>query len=63
MEGGGIALDEFDLVILPEYLKRRCKVIWRQQDKLGVEFAKIAALSATSPGNLKRAGTGSTRRR
>ena len=46
VDGSKVPIDEFDLVILPEYLKRRCKVIWRQPDKLGVRFLKGGSLSA-----------------
>ena len=46
VDSGKIPIDEFDLLILPEYLKRRCKVIWRRQDKLGVQFLKGASLAA-----------------
>ena len=30
--------DEFDLVILPEYLNRRCSVVWRKPKGIGVRF-------------------------
>jgi hypothetical protein len=30
--------DEFMLLVEHEQLKRRCRVIWRQPNKLGVEF-------------------------
>jgi hypothetical protein len=30
--------DRFKLLIKPELLKRSCKVVWRDVDKLGVTF-------------------------
>ena len=49
IDSGKMPVDEFELIIFPEYLKRRCKVVWRQQDKLGVQFLPSAILApATS---------------
>lgn len=36
--GAPILEDTFDLVILPEYLNRRCQVVWREGDRIGVKF-------------------------
>jgi hypothetical protein len=33
-----VPLDEFNLVIKPEYLNRRCRVAWRKPGKIGVHF-------------------------
>ncbi len=30
--------DEFTLLIKPEFLKRRCKVVWRSAKRIGVQF-------------------------
>jgi PilZ domain-containing protein len=30
--------DEFELLIKPELLKRKCHVMWRSEDRLGVQF-------------------------
>ena len=34
-----VTVDEFDLVILPEYLNRKCRVVWRKPNRIGVRFA------------------------
>jgi hypothetical protein len=31
-------MKEFDLVILPEYLNRRCRVAWRKPKSIGIRF-------------------------
>src|SRR5687767_10120629 len=33
-----VTVDEFDLVILPEYLNRKCRVAWRKPKSIGVRF-------------------------
>lgn len=33
-----IPVNEFNLVIKPEYLTRRCQVAWRRPQKIGVRF-------------------------
>jgi hypothetical protein len=33
-----VPVDEFYLVIKPEYLTRKCKVAWRQPQQIGVRF-------------------------
>ena len=33
-----IPLDEFDLIIQPESLNRRCRVAWRKPQRMGVRF-------------------------
>ena len=33
-----VAVDEFNLVILPEYLNRKCRVVWRKPKWIGVRF-------------------------
>ena len=33
-----VTVDEFDLVILPEYLNRKCRVVWRKSRWIGVRF-------------------------
>ena len=33
-----VPVDEFDLIILPEYLKRKCHVVWRKAQGIGVRF-------------------------
>jgi hypothetical protein len=33
-----VPVDEFDLVILPEYLNRKCRVAWRTPKRIGVRF-------------------------
>ena len=30
--------NDFTLVIKPEYLKRKCRVVWRSAKKIGVRF-------------------------
>jgi hypothetical protein len=35
--------DEFMLVVEHEQLKKKCRVIWRKPDRLGVEFAAEAS--------------------
>lgn len=30
--------DSFDLLIKPELLKRHCRVVWRADNRLGVQF-------------------------
>jgi hypothetical protein len=33
-----VPVDEFDLIILPEYLNRKCRVAWRKPKRIGVRF-------------------------
>ena len=33
-----VPVDEFDLVILPEYLNRKCSVAWRRAKRMGIRF-------------------------
>lgn len=33
-----VTVDEFNLVIKPEYLTRKCRVAWRKPQKIGVRF-------------------------
>jgi len=33
-----VPVDEFDLVILPEYLNRKCRVAWRTAKRMGIRF-------------------------
>jgi hypothetical protein len=33
-----VTVNEFDLVILPEYLNRKCRVAWRKPQSIGVRF-------------------------
>ena len=33
-----VPTDEFDLVILPEYFNRRCRVAWRKPKRIGIHF-------------------------
>ena len=33
-----VPVDRFDLVILPEFINRRCEVAWRKPGKIGVRF-------------------------
>lgn len=40
-----VGVDEFNLVIMPEYLTRRCHVVWRKPQKIGVHFASTARLT------------------
>ena len=35
-----VPVDEFNLVILPEYINRKCRVVWRKPQKIGVRFVK-----------------------
>jgi len=30
--------DEFDLIIRPEYQRRRCHLVWRKAQRIGVRF-------------------------
>jgi hypothetical protein len=38
VESARVTVDEFDLVILPEYLNRKCRVAWRKPKRIGVRF-------------------------
>ena len=38
VDSAAVPVDEFDLVIMPEYLSRKCRVAWRQPQKIGVRF-------------------------
>jgi hypothetical protein len=33
-----VPVGEFNLVILPEYLNRKCRVVWRKPQRIGVRF-------------------------
>ena len=33
-----VPVDEFNLIILPEYLNRKCRVVWRKPNRIGVRF-------------------------
>ena len=35
---GLVPQDSFHLVIKPEFLTRHCRVVWRRQQKIGVQF-------------------------
>jgi hypothetical protein len=30
--------DEFTLIVKPEFVKRKCRVAWRSQKRIGVQF-------------------------
>jgi len=38
VDSTAVPVDEFDLLIKPEYLTRQCQVVWRQPRKIGVRF-------------------------
>lgn len=40
IESAGAAFipDTFDLLVKPEMVKRRCRVIWRDENRIGVQF-------------------------
>ena len=38
IESSLVPVDEFNLVIKPEFLTRRCQVAWRKPQKIGVRF-------------------------
>jgi hypothetical protein len=38
IDSARVTVDEFDLVILPEYLNRKCRVVWRKSRWIGVRF-------------------------
>ena len=42
-----VAVDDFDLVILPEYLNRKCRVVWRKPKSIGVRFVRRPSRRST----------------
>jgi hypothetical protein len=38
VDSARVPVDEFYLVIKPEYLTRKCKVAWRKPQQMGVRF-------------------------
>jgi hypothetical protein len=38
IDSARVTVDEFDLVILPEYLNRKCRVAWRTAKRMGIRF-------------------------
>jgi hypothetical protein len=38
IDSARVPVDEFDLIILPETLNRKCRVVWRRPKSIGVRF-------------------------